>query len=224
ALPIVVLATVAGAYVHDEIVASSHVSRGVSAAGHEISRLSEADAVQVIASHEAKLLGSPVELVIGEKTVELQPGDVALSIDEADVVNRAMRLRRQAGFPDAFTAWLGTWFSTEDVSVDVDVDTTALAGLLADWSTEVIDHPAYEGAVVVRGTTPEPEYPRAGTRIDIDAALPLILAALATTDRDPVPVPLTDLEPVVTDAQVDEAVEVARRLVERTIRLEAVDG
>src|SRR5690606_25690135 len=81
ALPIVVLATVAGAYVHDEIVASSHVSRGVSAAGHEISRLSEADAVQVIASHEAKLLGSPVELVIGEKTVELQPGDVALSID-----------------------------------------------------------------------------------------------------------------------------------------------
>lgn len=224
ALPVVVILAVAGAYVHDEVVASDHVSRGVHAAGHDLSRLSEADAVQVVAGHEADLLASPVALVVGEATVELDPADVSLAIDEADVVSRAMRLRRQAGFPAAFTAWLGTWFSDEEVPVPVAVDTEALAEQLARWSTELIDHPAYEGAVVLNSTTPEPEYPRTGTRIDIDATVPLIVESLAMAERTPVVVPLTDLDPVVTDAQVDAAVEVARRMVERTVRLEAAEG
>lgn len=210
--PVAALMFVGAGYIHDEVLTDS-VSRGVSAAGVDLSRLDEAAATHAIAAYEGRLAGEPVELVIDGATVELDPADVSLEIDEAAVVDEAMNVRRESNPFSNITAWMSTWMSATSIDVPVSVDEDALAEILSGLSRTAIGKPAYEGAVVIRDRAAAPEYPQAGLVIDVDAAVPLIVAELTTTERSIVNVPLEPLEPVVTRADVDVAVVEANQLI-----------
>lgn len=212
AVPVAILVFFGAGYVHDEVTTDA-VSRGVSAAGVDISRLDEAAAQQAIAAYEQRLVDEPVELLIDGKVVELDPGDVALDIDEAAVVDEAMQVRRGDGLFSNIGAWIGTWTSDVAIDVPVVVDEDALAEILHGLSRTAIGKPAYEGAVVVENGRAVPEYPRAGLVIDVDAAVPLIVDELVRPDRSTVAVPLESLEPMVSRADVDVAVVKANTLI-----------
>ena len=224
AVPMAVVLLVVAGFVYEEVIAGDHVSRGVSAVGIDLGRMPVADAEAAIAAYERRLVDSPVTLRIGEREVSLLPEDVALAIDERAVVDRAMRERREPGFPAAIMAWMGTLFSEVEVEVPISVDQTAIEATLDRWTRDVIDHPAYEGAILVVDEVPVAEYPAAGTRVDTVVALPLIVASLSSPDRATVDLPLTDLVPQITDDDVDAALDRARQLVSGPVELRPTDG
>ncbi len=223
AVPVVVLVFLGAGYAHDEVISSDIVSRGVTAAGIELSRLPRDAAERALAAHERLLVDTPVVVIVDGKEVRLDPASVGLSIDEGDVVDDAMTVRRRGGFGNV-GAWLGTWTSTTEIDVPIDYDTDAIAAQLEMWSTTAIGKPAYEGAVRIENGRAVPEYPQAGLAIDVPAAVPLIEAQLVTTDRSPVEVPLVPVAPMVTDGDVDVAVAEANALISDAVVLRAPGG
>ncbi len=213
AVPLVAVLFIGAGYIHDEVMSDGSVSRGVEAAGIDLSRLPAATALTAVAAYEERLVSEPVVLIIDGKEVELDPADVDLAVDEQAVVDEALTIRRSDGMLSNIRSWFATWSSTETIDIPVSFDRDALAALLSGLSRTAIGKPAYEGAVLVESGLAIPEYPRPGLVIDVDASIPLIASQLETPDRSTVSLPLMPLEPAVTRADVDVAVAKANRLI-----------
>lgn len=213
AVPLVAVLSIGAGYVHDEIVSDGNVSRGVEAAGIDLSRLPAEKALTAIGAYEERLVSQPVVLVIDGKAVELDPADVDLAVDERAVVDEALTVRRADGVLSNIRAWFATWSSTETIDVPVSFDREALSALLSGLSRTAIGKPAYEGAVLVDNGRAVAEYPRPGLVIDVDASIPLIASQLEVAERAPVSLPLIPLDPAITRADVDVAVAKANRLI-----------
>jgi len=220
ALPLIVALVVVGMYAYDEIATDDQISHGVSAAGVDISRMSRDQAEAAVAAYEANLASQPVEVVVEGQTLTVDPMVIGFDVDEADVVDQAMRVRRASNGFSNFAKWIGTRIGgVTDISVVGTIDYEALDAILTEWDLTVIDEPAQDGAVVVVNGVPTAEYPQAGIRIDHDAAADLILTAISTGSDEAIVLPLVEIEPRVNDADVDQAVALAKDLVSDRIVL-----
>ncbi|MEZ5175442.1 MAG: VanW family protein [Acidimicrobiia bacterium] len=219
ALPVLVILVVVGLYASDEILADDRVSHGVSAEHIDLSRMSRPEAEAAIAAYEEQLASQPVEVIVEGTTLTVDPHDISFGIDESAIVTKALAVRRSSNGFVNFGRWIGSRFSRVELSIEPTIDADALNALMTRWDRTVIDHPAYDGAVIIDNGSPAPEYPQPGTRIDHDAASMLILAAASTEDRDSVELPLVDIEPSVTGDDVDAAVALATTLVSKPIVL-----
>ena len=219
AVPVVVMLFVAAGYLHDEMIAADRVSRGVTIVGVDVSRYTADEAAAVAASYEQQLLAEPVTLIIDGKEVELDPNDAGLDVDEVAVAEDAMSVRRKNTIPSNVSAWGRSFVSSTSVDVPVTVDTEAIATVLQELSLTAINKPAYDGAIKVENGEIIAEYPRAGLRVDLDAAVSLIAAQLIELERDPVEIPLVPIEPQITDADVDAALALAKALTDEPVRL-----
>ncbi|MEN8233947.1 MAG: VanW family protein, partial [Actinomycetota bacterium] len=213
AVPIVLILGFAGAYLIDEALHPDRVGRNVSAAGVDISGLSTEDATAAIADYEQRLAATPALFVIEGQDVMLSPTDVDLSVDEDAVVANALSQRRGGGFYSDVSGWVESFWTPVEVEIPTSIDEGMLEDVFHDWDRSVVDHPAYEGAVLLNGTLAVPEYPRPGALIDRSQATGIVAASLDTLDRLPIALPLTDLDPIVTNADVDVAVERANDLI-----------
>ncbi|VAV89189.1 hypothetical protein MNBD_ACTINO01-925 [hydrothermal vent metagenome] len=221
AVPVVVMLFVAAGYLHDEVIAPDRVSRGVSVVGVDVSRYTLDETAAVVTAYEQQLVAEPVELVIDGKTVELDPQDVGLDIDEVAVAEEALSVRRKSGITSNVSAWGRSFLSSASVDAPVTVDEEAIATVLEELSLTAINKPAYDGAIKVENGEIIAEYPQAGLRVDLDAAVPLIAAQLVGLDRDPIEIPLMPIEPQITDADVDAALALAKALTDQPVRLRA---
>jgi vancomycin resistance protein YoaR len=223
AIPLAFVLVVVGMYAYDEIVTDDQVSHGVVVEGVDISRMSQTEATAALATYEAELADDPVNVVVDGQSLVIVPADVGFDIDEGAVVSEAMTLRRSSNGFSNFFKWIGTRFGSESITVDPTIDEDALHAVFAEWNITEIDKPAYDGAVLIVDGFPAAEYPQAGTRIEQDESTQLVLA-VASGDLDgPVELPLADIEPVVTRRDVDNAVLLARQLVEEPIVLRSGD-
>lgn len=223
AVPLALILVVVGMYAYDEIITDDQVSHGVVVEGVDISRMSEDEATAAIAAYEYELASDPVEIVVDGHSVTVLPSDVGFDIDEETVVDQAMVLRRSSNGFANFIAWIGTRFGTETMTVEPTIDEDAMTEVFAEWNVSMIDKPAYDGDVVIVGGQPTAEYPQAGTRIEPQEATLLVLSAASGDLDEPVELPLTDIDPVVTRTDVDNAVLLARQLVGEPIVLRGPD-
>ena len=220
-IPLLLVVVLAAGYASDEIVGEDTVSRGVAAAGMDLSRLTRDDAIDLIAGYEASLAQASVVVVVEGNELSLDPSDAGFAIDEEAVVSNAMTIRRTDAFFSNIGRWFATFMSTVEVDVPTTIDEEALGVILESWTETVLENPAYEGAVKIANGEATPEYPRAGLRIDVPAAVPLLHAQLSRADRAPVILPLTPLDPAITDEDVDGAVRVAAGLIGSPVVLTA---
>ena len=188
------------------------VERNVTIAGIPVGGSDRSELEATIAAYERTLRDEPAVFVVDGTRMVLDPEAVDLRIDTAAIVDTAMSARRSGSVVRDFFQWLASFREPYDIDASVTVDEEALAGILAEWSREVLDEPAHDGDIVVSGADIEPEYPRPGSVIDVDAALPLVEAALATADREAVVLPIGRSSPSLTAADVDAAVERAEAL------------
>jgi vancomycin resistance protein YoaR len=210
-------------YAYDEILTDDQVSHGVVVEGVDVSRMSQPQATAAIATYEAELANDPVNVVVDGHTLVIVPADVGFDIDEEAVVSEAMVLRRSSNGFSNFFNWIGTRFGSETFTIEPTIDDEAVEALFADWNLTRIDKPAYDGAVIIVDGLPAAEYPQAGTRIETEESTELVLAAASGDLAEPVELPLTDIEPVVTRNDVENAVLLARQLVEDPIVLRGAD-
>ncbi len=213
AVPIVIVLIVAGVYAYEEALHPDRIGRNIAAADVDLSGLSTEEAVAAIAEYEARLIAAPAPFLVDGEGVVLDPADAGLAVDEQAVVDDALRQRRRGGFFYDVRGWFESWWSPVVVAIPTTVDEKMIEIVLVDWDRSVVDQPAYEGAVLVENTVAVPEYPRPGALLDRPPAFATISASLATFDRLPMVLPLTDLAPIITNADVDDAVARANDLI-----------
>lgn len=218
-VPVLAILTIVGIYAYEEIATDDRVSHGVTAVGIDLSRTTRGEATAAITEYGAALASKPLKIVVDGQTLSILPTDIGFDVDEAAAVSEAMTTRRAVNGFSNFSMWMSTRFDTVDIPISPTVYEDAVEALLTDWDFSAIDKPAYDGAVIVVNGSPEPEYPQAGTRIDHQKALELILAAVSGDIEGPVILPLTDIVPSITADDVDEAVASARSLVSEPVVL-----
>jgi vancomycin resistance protein YoaR len=223
AIPILLVAFVAAGYASDEVLGDDRISRGVSAAGMDLSRMNRNRAESLIADYEATLSNEPVVVFVEGNELTLEPSEAGFSIDEDAVVSHAMAVRRADGLTANLARWFGTFASGVTVEIPSTIDEEALGVILDDWTETVLATPAYQGDVRIANGKATPEYPRAGLRIDVPAAISLIEEQIGRPDRAPVVLPLVPLEPEITRQDVDDAVRLAEDLIGTPVLLSSPD-
>lgn len=207
----------------DNAMTSGEVARNVAAAGVELGGLGEEDALAALREYETELARTPAVFTVNGIAFNLLPDSIGLEIDEEDVVAAAMEQRRDQGFPGSFFSWFGSFGDRIELDVPVTVDNDLLDGIFDEWQAEAIAMPAYDGGIIVQDTRILPDYPRPGEGIDRDQAYPAVLAALQTVDRQAVDLEVTQIEPELTRADVDNAVTQAARWIDDAVTLSAAD-
>ncbi|MCP4309021.1 MAG: PASTA domain-containing protein [bacterium] len=210
-------------YAADSARSNGEVARNVSAAGIDLGGLGEEDARAVLLDYGTQLAQTTARSTVKDETFILKPADVDLDIDEEAILALAMEQRRGTGFFSGFFAWIGSFGDPVDLVVPVSVDEDLLDEILGDWEAEAIDLPAYEGGVVVRDTRVLPDYPRPGEGIDRTHAQQVILAGLQTLERRTLNLETVQIEPELTNADVDAATLDAAKLIDSPTTLSADD-
>jgi len=206
----------------DRLVANSEVARGVTASGIDLGGLGEEDARAAIRAYESQLL-EPAGFVVKDETFELDPRTVGVDIDEDAVVAEAMAQGRDKSFLSSWLGWFGSFGADYEIDVPVSVDRDRIADVLDEWQREAIASPAFEGDIAIRDGRALPEYPRPGEGIDKATAVPAVASVLVETQRSPITIDTRQIDPELTKADIDAAVEEANSLISDTVTLVATD-
>jgi vancomycin resistance protein YoaR len=210
-------------YAVDTSRSNGEVARNVTAAGVELGGLGEEDATAAMLEYETQLAQTTARFTVKDQAFVLKPADVDVDIDEESIVTLAMEQRRDKGFISGFFAWLGSFGDTIELEVPVTIDAELLDEVLEEWEAEAIDLPAYEGGIIVRDTRVLPDYPRPGEGIERDSAQRVILAELQTLDRHTVALETTEIEPELTNADIDAATLEAAKWIDSPVTLSSND-
>ncbi len=205
-------------YFVDQAANRGEVPRNVSVAGLDVGGLSQDDATVVVRAYESDLQGEQVTFVVSGSAYELDPTAVGLTADVNGAVAEAMD-QRSGGMISGFVPWLNGFTDHVDVNLVVSVDDDAINAHLDDWEQDAIENPAYEGAIQVVDGDIEFDYPRIGEKLDKPAAHTIVSSVLTQPDRDITELPLIDSVPVMTRADVDDAVTTLEKMVSRPVLL-----
>lgn len=205
-------------YFVDQTVNQGEVPRNVSVAGVDVGGLSQDDATVVVRAYESNLQAQHATFVVSGSTYELDPTAVGLVADVDGAVDEALR-QRSGGVISGFVPWLNGFTELVDVDLVITVDDDAIDAHLDDWEQDAIENPAYEGAIQVVDGGIEFDYPRIGEKIDKPAAHTIVSAILTQPERETTELPLIDSVPVMTRADVDDAVMTLNLMVARPILL-----
>ena len=185
------------------------------------------DQISEIASGYENLYASePVVIIVNGTTVELDPSEAGIEVDEQALAAQAESMATNAEAAADAVRWIIAWRSGSliDIPITATVDEDAVTRMLEAASLTAIDSPAIDGAVRIVNGEVMPEYPSEGLRIDIETALPLVREQILSLERTPVEIPVIASQPQITSDDVDAAVAQAAMMVRSGIVLEAVDG
>ena len=222
AVPMLILLLPFAVYVVDRAVNSSEVARNVSIAGIDVGGLSRDDATEVVRAYETDLQHQPATFIVNGSAFELDPSSVGLTADVDGAVTEAMN-QRVGGVLRGFVPWIDGFTNQVDIDLAISIDEDAVDANLDEWERDAIETPAYEGAVQIVDGEIQFEYPRIGQKIDKPAAHAIIDAALIQPEREVTELPLTDSVPVMTRAEIDDAVTTLKTMVSKPILLHDVE-
>jgi vancomycin resistance protein YoaR len=174
------------------------------------------DSVKAI---EIGRLARVARFVIDGNDVELEPGYTGLDIDEDAIVAEAMRVGREGNFPNQFLFWLTNIFSETELVLDGTVSDVAIEDIFNDWDTRVIDKPIEPGSVELRDGELVAVYPQTGVGVEREPASQIVLETLLAQDPGTREIPTVTVEPVLTMADVDQALAEAERMLAGPITL-----
>lgn len=200
------------------------VPRGTTVLGIDIGAMSRAEAEAALnaglAQHQAEL-SAPVTVQVAELEAEIDPAEVGLRVDVEATVEQASR----RGGP--FTGLFGTRHVPPVVAVDSERLYDALLEVAEDVG-EAMTLPE----IRFEGTRPVPVYPEPGLGLDPEASAEAVTAAwpqLAIPGQwrgpEVIAVPLVDIHPVTSAAEVDRLIaEFARPAVAAPVTVTLPNG
>jgi len=200
---LVALATVlllaGGLYAAAGAFASDRVPRGTTVAGVEVGGKSPEQARRTLERELADRLEAPITVTVEGESVEVSPQEAGLALDLDGTVEAA-----GAGDSWAPDRLWDYWTGGDEVDPVLDVDESALEATIerlgSELGTEPVDATATFTASTVR-TTPA----TTGRLLDEEAAREGLLSAYLS-EEPAVELELVDVEPTITDAEMEEAV------------------
>jgi len=193
----------------------------VSVAGRELGGLDKDAARAELRALEEDLNGRPLQITVAGTTFEIEPTEIGFDVDGEALLDEAMNHGREGGITSQFSWWVGNLRSADGLRLEIPYafDEEALRSILADWEVSGIADPAYEGDVTLVDGEPVITPPRAGTGIDLDAAVDLIGGSLLDGGRTAIDLPTREIEPVTTVADLQAVAAEAESLMDGEIRL-----
>lgn len=200
---LVALATVlllaGGLYAAAGAFASDRVPRGTTVAGVEVGGKSPEQAKRVLERELADRVEAPITVTVEGESVEVSPQEAGLALDLDGTVEAA-----GAGDSWAPDRLWDYWTGGDEVTPVLDIDESALEATIerldSELGTEPVDATATFTASTVR-TTPA----TTGRLLDEEAAREGLLSAYLA-EEPAVELELVDVEPTITDAEMEEAV------------------
>ncbi|GAA4942418.1 VanW family protein [Actinoplanes utahensis] len=192
-----VLALAAGAGAAAVWTLHGDIPRGVTVLGVDLGGRSRAGASAALHTHLASdpAVTAPVQLTVEGRGARLRPADIGLTVDVDATVDAASR-----GRPSLF----GTRAVAPIVTVDAALLDAALRQAVGTVGTSM-----RAPAVTFTGLTPKAVHPRAGRGLDPRTSAQALKAGWLSGTA--VTVPLAELRPATTAAEVDELVETVAR-------------
>ncbi|MCZ7417976.1 VanW family protein [Verrucosispora sp. WMMA2121] len=192
------------------------VPRGTSVLGTELGGRSRTDAareLQAQLDRRAAELQAPIQVRVGERTAEINPAEVGLTVDvEATVAAAA------ATSAHAVDRLVGSREVEPVVSVDVPKLETALKELVGDQGRKMT-----MPAITFSGTKPKVRYPKSSLTIDPEHSAEVVKQGWL--NGQPVTVPLVENHPATTAEEVDRLVaELAEPAVAAPVKLTTERG
>lgn len=151
-------------------------------------------------------------------------GDVDARIDVDGCVDEALESGRDTGLLGQFRWWLTRWMSADSLGFRVQYDASKLASLAEGWQRAAITDPPSVGGVHGSGGKLVAESPKAGRVIDKSLLGKNLEDFVDKGLRGSIAIPTASVEPALTRAAVDRALEQARRLLEAPVELVTPDG
>ncbi len=218
AVPALLLLLPLVVYFVDQAANQGEVPRNVSVVGIDVGGLSQDDAIVAVRAYESNLQAQPATFIVSGSTYEVDPTGVGLTADVEGAVAEALD-QRSSGMISGFVPWLHGFTEQVDVDLVISVNDAAIDTHLDNWEQDAISNPAYEGAIAVVDGDVEFDYPRIGEKIDKPAAHTIVVSVLTQPERETTELPLIDSVPVMTEADVDDAVTTLERMVSRPVLL-----
>ena len=125
AIPLILIVGVVAVYAYEEVVGDDTVSRGVTAVGIDLSRMTAEEATDEIVAYEESLASEELEVIIDGHSRMIDPYEVGFEIDEDAVVAEAIHTRRSTNGFTNFGMWTGNFSDTDDVPVPTTLDEEA---------------------------------------------------------------------------------------------------
>lgn len=214
---------IAGSFGMARLAAAGEVLGSVTVLGTQVGGMTEAEMVVALTELDDQLATTPVDFVVDGNPVTLDPRQIGFAIPIPEVASEAMRLGRTGDIPNQFRWWMAKLGQTVELPIESTFDVASMESVLALWDVDVVGDPPFEGAVLVEGTSPVAQYPRAGRRIDRSNAPALIAAAIADDSGQAVALPVLESFPTLTPAAIDNAVATARLWLSAPITLNAAN-
>jgi len=183
--------------------------------------LTEDQISEIASGYENLYASEPVVIVVNGTSVDLDPAEAGIEVDEVALAAQAKSMSSDPGTAADAVRWIIAWQSGDliDIPIPATVDDAAITRMLEAASLAVIDAPAIDGAVQIVNGKVTPQYPSVGKRIDVEAALPLVREQILSLERTPIEVPVITAQPQISSEDVDAAVTLAATMVQSDIVL-----
>ncbi|OZV72795.1 vanomycin resistance protein VanB [Micromonospora echinospora] len=195
---------------------AGEVPRGTTVLGTEVGGKSRADAARALRAEldrRAVTLAAPVPVRIGDRTTEIMPADVGLTVDVEATVAAAV---------EAQAAPLSRLFGSRTVEPVVTVDPARLETVL-EAAVGPQGRKMTMPKITYSGTTPKKVHPKPALTVDAQASAEALRRNWL--GAEPVTVPLVEKHPATTAEEVDRLVaELAAPAVAAPVKLTTQKG
>lgn len=213
-----------GSFAFARALAGDSVLGSVRVMGVDIGGLGPEELSDALETAATTLENRPAVFEVRDQATTLQPEQVGLAFDIEAMEASALEVGREGNISEQFRWWLGHFGDTEVVPPVAGIDADSVEAILTVWDQDLVGNPPFPGAVELDGTTPVPSYPAAGEQIDRTVAESLILDSVISETSETVTLPVVSIEPILTDADVDNAVARARLWLSAAVTLTSEDG
>lgn len=210
------------AFALDTSLSKNKVLRGVQVLDVPLAGLDRESAERALSDLNEKLRARALSVHVGAEVFDISPEQIGASIDIPKTAGLALSAGREGGIAKTF----GCWFSRLRSPVSIEPALAPLAPsvqvLFDEWEKKAVPDPPFEGAIVIQENAPIADYPRAGHGIDREASLSLIQHSFASSPNAAPPnlnLPLKDVQPVRSRAELDSALELAKKLLSAPVVL-----
>lgn len=216
--PLLILMLPLAVYLSDRSTNTGALPRNVAIAGVDVAGLQPDEALTVVRAYHNDLYGETSRFVVNGRTFELSPAEVGMTIDANSALTEAIA-SDDHGFLEGIIPWLRSFSSGTNVTVPITVNGQAIDDYLDRWESQAIPVPAFDGGIEIIDRKVQVEYPKSGLRIDRDTARGIVQTTLIAGQHDDVEIPLLDLPPVLSNAELDAAAATVESLIDRPVTL-----
>ena len=202
----------------DSAVYAGKAHIGVHVAGVSVAGLTEDEATAALTRYVADRQNTPIKVTSGDRSWEVAPADVGVTVDVAGAVTAAMQETRKSNFVVDVARRLGLYLRGVDIPLRGSYDDAKMSAVLEKLAGPM-DIPAVSASLTFTNGSVQPVRGKKGYVLDREALRRELEPLLYAFQPAEIVAPLTVAEPAAVVADTDEAVRQAGTMISAKVTL-----